>query len=105
MRHSGNNPLPLGNPLANALVVVVGVVLIAASFVLGVIAFLALGSIFLALAAIVAIRVWWFRWRMRRARPPREVDGSRDGIIEGEYHVISVRQRKTGRDRSGAGRE
>ncbi|MGH8129943.1 MAG: hypothetical protein ACRES3_03705 [Steroidobacteraceae bacterium] len=97
MRHSAHNPLPLGNPLANALVVVVGVLIIAASFVLGVIAFLALSSIFLVLAAIIGIRVWWLQRRLRKSRHGRRGVGGTTGveIIEGEYHVVSVRRGET----------
>ena len=82
-----------GNPIANALVVVVGALAIAASIVLGFVAFVILGSIILVFAAIVGVRVWWFNRRLQRqgaaptpgnphdAKPP-------GGVIEGEYHVV-----------------
>ena len=82
-----------GNPIANALVVIVGALAIAASIVLGFVAFVVLGSIILVLAAIVGIRVWWFNRQLRRragaARPRGSADpGSTGGVIEGEYHVV-----------------
>ena len=93
MRYSSvNRGFPAGNPLANALVIVVGALVIAASIVLGFFVFVILGSAFLVLAAIFGIRVWWFRRRMARSmadaaedRPARS--GGRQ-TIEGEYHVI-----------------
>ncbi len=82
-----------GNPIANALVVIVGALAIAASIVLGFVAFIVLGSVILILAAIVGIRVWWFKRQLRRqggaSRPvgPSE-PGAPGGVIEGEYHVV-----------------
>jgi len=80
-----------GNPIANALVVIVGALAIAASIVLGFVAFVVLGSIILVLAAIVGIRVWWFNRKLRRegtgtGAPDQRPPG--DGVIEGEYHVV-----------------
>ncbi len=49
---------PAGNPLANALVVVVGVLVIAVSFVLGLVALVATAIV---LAAIIGVRVWWLK--------------------------------------------
>ncbi len=79
-----------GNPIANALVVIVGALAIAASIVLGFVAFVVLGSIVLVLAAIVGIRVWWFNRQLQRqgggTRPSDP--GAPGGVIEGEYHVV-----------------
>ena len=79
-----------GNPIANALVVIVGALAIGASIVLGFVAFVVLGSIILILAAIVGIRVWWFNRKLQRdgmaPRPPEP--GAPGGVIEGEYHVV-----------------
>ena len=79
-----------GNPIANALVVIVGALAIAASIVLGFVAFVVLGSVILVLAAIVSIRIWWFNRRLRRrgtgpGGPEQQPPG---GVIEGEYHVV-----------------
>ena len=82
---------PAGNPIANALVIVAGVLVIAASIVLGFFAFIALGAIVLVTAAFVGIRVWWLKRKMgpdqqgyRNAGEPH----SPHRVIEGEYKVV-----------------
>ena len=91
-----NRQVPAGNPLANALVVVVGVIAIALSLVVGVVAFIALGSLFLVMAAIVGIRLWWARRRGGNARPRSRPAAGRD-VIEGEFRVVT-RPREDERD-------
>ena len=90
MKYSSvNRGIPAGNPIANALVVIVGTLAIGAFIVLGFFAFVVLGSIVLVLGAIIALRVWWFNRRLARQTagqpPPQE---SKGGVIEGEYHVV-----------------
>ena len=87
---SFNRGIPVGNPIANALVVVVGALVIGASIVLGFFAFLLLASIVLVLGAIVSLRVWWFNRKLRREMgdPPAERESARLHVIEGEYHVV-----------------
>ncbi len=83
---------PAGNPLANALVVVVGAIVIGVSFVLGVVAFVALASAVLVLGAIIAVRVWWLSRKLgaRQKNPMNHNVNSATGneIIEGEFRVI-----------------
>ena len=77
MRYSSvNRGIPGGNPIANALVVIVGVLAIAASLVLGFFAFVVLGSIVLVLGAID-----------RRSRPVVP-----DPVVaeSGEYHARRI---------------
>lgn len=85
--------MPTGNPFANALVVVVGIVMIGFSLVLGVVAFVAIGSIVLVLAAIMGIRLWWLQRRLgkRATTEPGPVrrDAADGDVIEGEYRVVS----------------
>lgn len=91
MNYSSNRSFPAGNPIANALVVVVGALAIAASLVLGFFAFLLLASLVVVFAAIVAIRVWWLRRRMRAKKPPTAGEGpshSQGSVIEGEFRVL-----------------
>ena len=81
-----------GNPLASALVIIVGSLVIAASIVVGFFAFLIVGSLLLVAAAVVSIRLWWFRRRMARdpafrAERPEDAGVPRQ-TIEGEYHVV-----------------
>jgi len=89
---SSNRGFPAGNPIANALVIIVGALVIGASIVLGFVAFVVLGSIILIFAAIVGIRLWWFNRKLRRAGG-RRAPGDRGanssiGIIEGEFRVV-----------------
>ena len=83
--------LPAGNPIANALVIIVGILAIAASVVLGFFAFIIVGSIVLIMASIFGIRVWWFKQKMKRqAGEGRGTDAqSPGGVIEGEYRVVA----------------
>lgn len=87
---STNSGFPAGNPIANALVVIVGVLAIGASIVLGFFAFVVLGSIILVLGSIVAIRVWWFNRKLasQASKQPPPQDPPTGGVIEGEYHVV-----------------
>ena len=88
MRYSSvNRVIPGGNPIANALVVIVCVLAIAASIVLGFVAFMVLGSIVLILGAIISLRVWWFNRKLGKKLGSAET-ASQDGVIEGEYHVV-----------------
>ena len=84
--------MPFSNPLANALVVLVGALAIGASIVLGFIAFVALGTLVLVLAAIIGIRVWWFNRKLARGgahKPGTTADqGVKVKVIEGEFHVL-----------------
>jgi len=88
---SAKNSFPAGNPIANALVVVAGVLAIAASIVLGFFAFLALGAIIFVTAVIIGVRVWWLKRRMRLHpgnRPGTAGRASHESVIEGEYRVV-----------------
>lgn len=89
--------LPFGNPLANALVILVGTLAVAATVVLGFLAFIAVASLILILAAIIGIRVWWLNRRLaRQHRPHERGSGPRDTenragihVIEGEFSDLS----------------
>ncbi len=86
---SSKRGFPAGNPIANALVIIVGALAIGASIVLGFVAFFVLSSIILVLAAIVGIRLWWFNRKVQKATASGERDGgSVGGVIEGEYHEV-----------------
>ena len=82
-----------GNPIANALVIIAGVLIIGASIVLGFFAFLALGAIILVSAAVIGIRVWWLKRKLGPHAKSSGADAGRKAngtieIIEGEYHVV-----------------
>ena len=79
-----------GNPIANALVVIVGALVIGLSVVLGFFAFIALGSVLLVLGAVIGLRVWWLNRKLRgqTERDPPSAGTGRGGVIEGEYRVV-----------------
>lgn len=91
VRHAPRAGIPAGNPIANVLVVIVGLLTIAVSVVLGFFAFVVLSAIVLITAAVIGLRVWWLNRKAARrgpgnaGRPPR--DGTR-AVIEGEYRVV-----------------
>jgi predicted lipid-binding transport protein (Tim44 family) len=82
---------PAGNPIANALVVIAGALIIGASIVVGFFAFIALTGIVLVTAAVIGIRVWWLKRKMQPGSPSGDVNRSRQtptGVIEGEFKVV-----------------
>ena len=91
MKYSSmNRGIPAGNPIANALVVIVGLLTIGVFVVLGFFAFVVLGSVLLVLGAIIAVRVWWFNRKLTRqtGNKPPPGQSPTGGVIEGEYHVV-----------------
>lgn len=93
-----NKQFPLGNPLANALVIIIGSLVIGASIVLGLMAFVILGSLVLVMGSVIGIRVWWLNRRLRKEyedrRRARGDAGGETDVIEGEYRVLSSRNRR-----------
>lgn len=66
-----------GNPLVTVLLFIVTAIVIGVSIVLGFFAFLALSTLAIVSAIVVAVRHWW----AKRQSPKGEV-------IEGEFHVV-----------------
>ena len=80
---------PAGNPIANVLVIIAGVLIVGASIVLGFFAFLVLGGIVLISAAMIGVRVWWFNRKQMRGRTAAGTGPQgTGGVIEGEYRVV-----------------
>ncbi len=84
-----------GNPLANALMLVVGALAVGAAIVLGFLAFIVLAGIVVVLAGIVGIRLWWFNRKLRKNYTTQNADdkqsaGHSTKVIEGEYRVVST---------------
>ncbi len=98
MNYTYRRGFPAGNPIANALVIIVGALAIAASIVVGFFAFVILASLLIVFSAIVGIRLWWFRRKMRKAWEESGENGQGGPkvtrVIEGEYHVV-VEERDT----------
>ncbi|MEM1175941.1 MAG: hypothetical protein AAGA33_06970 [Pseudomonadota bacterium] len=88
---SAKRGLPGGNPLANILVIVVGALVLAASFVVGFVALVVLASVVLMMAAVIGIRLWWLTWRARRAAGRST---GQTGAIEGEFVVVTREDRQ-----------
>lgn len=88
---STNQGFPAGNPIANVLVIIVGALAIGASIVLGFFAFVVLSCVILIMAAVIGIRLWWFKRNLPQAPPgsagPAD-SGAPGGVIEGEYSVV-----------------
>lgn len=83
---------PAGNPLANVLVIIAGIVIISLSLALGFFVFLAVSAFVLAMAAAMGIRNWWLRRRFGQGRRPggqvRTETRVERRIIEGEYQEV-----------------
>ncbi|MGI9205410.1 MAG: hypothetical protein ACR2Q3_15445 [Woeseiaceae bacterium] len=91
-QHFRNRPLPAGNPLANVLVVIVGIIVISLSVALGFVVFVGIAGFMLIMAAVVSVRVWWLKRKFSSkagegARPPGGSDNT-VRVIEGEYREI-----------------
>ncbi len=83
--------MPAGNPIANVLVVLAGILTIGVFIVLGFFAFVALSTIFLVTAAIIGVRVWWFKRKLQKNSPTEPAGTARSsvhGVIEGEFHEV-----------------
>jgi hypothetical protein len=87
---------PAGNPVANALMAVVGALAIGAAIVFGFFVLLFLAGLLLVLFCIVGIRIWWVGRRLRKLHEAALRTGTggdgEPGIIEGEYHVVKTRR-------------
>ena len=83
--------MPAGSPITNIFVIIFGTLAIGASIVLGFFALVIIGSIILVLAAIVALRLWWFNRKLcgRARSSASQAQNSNGGIIEGEYRVVA----------------
>ena len=90
-----NRQLPYNNPLANLLVIIVGVLTIAVSFVIGFFALFAFAAAVVVLGSIIAIRLWWFKRKLAKSggtQPTGKAQESGPGqgpaVIEGEYQEL-----------------
>jgi len=81
-----------GNPLASALVVIVGVIVIALSLALGFLVFLIIGGFMLVMAMIIGMRTWWMTRRFgngsQGAQTQRADSSGQSRVIEGEFHEV-----------------
>ena len=92
------NGFPAGNPIANVLVIIAGTLVIAASIVLGFFAFIALSAVVLVAAAVIGVRVWWLKRKIRQGQAANGASRRQQpqaGVIEGEYQVVSKDRNET----------
>lgn len=86
---------PAGNPLANALVIIVGIIVISLSLALGFFMFLGIAGFVLVMGAVVGVRNWWLRRRFgasagrQQARANERPEQPR--VIEGEFREVRKR--------------
>ena len=89
--------LPTGNPFANLLVIIAGVLLIGVSIVVSVFAFAVLGAVILVAAALIGLRIWWVNRRLGRKlnwSTGRSDRVRRPDVIEGEYREVRRKDRE-----------
>ncbi|HET6630125.1 MAG TPA: hypothetical protein VFG91_10150 [Woeseiaceae bacterium] len=101
-RRIGFSGVAAGNPLVNALLVVVGVIAMGAMVVLGVVAFLVVASILVVLAGIVGLRLWWIGRKLRKASGGAAGPFRTDKVIEGEYRRVPTGTERERHDRHDA---
>jgi hypothetical protein len=88
-------PFSASNPLANAFVVIVGIIVISAFLALGFVVFLGIVGFMLVMATIVGVRAWWRKKRFGaqkgsgKVRDPGKPETRR--VIEGEFHEVEPR--------------
>ena len=88
---------PAGNPLANILVVIVGILVISLALTLGFFVFLGVAGFVLFMGVVMSIRGWWYRRKFGVPRGEETAGETRvretHQIIEGEYHEVRTRRR------------
>jgi|SRR5882672_69344 len=97
-----------GNPLVQALWMVVGAALLVGALVMGAVVLTVLLALGVVAGAVLAIRVWWLRRKLRRggafdAAGPHATDGDAADrpapqLIEAEYTVVAERDARDPRD-------
>jgi hypothetical protein len=87
---------PAGNPLASALVVVVGIIVISLMLALGFVVFIGIAGFMLVMAVVISVRAWWLKKRFGASKDAEQVKTSSrretHRIIEGEYQEIRSRR-------------
>ena len=88
--------LPAGNPLASALVVIVGIIVISLSLALGFVVFIGIAGFMLVMATVISVRAWWLRKRFGASKGAEQKTTSSQQethrIIEGEYREVRSRR-------------
>lgn len=77
---------PAQNPFVRALTLFAAAIAVGVSLLFGFVAFLILAGMALILVAVVAVRLWWLRHKIRRHMQDHQPQRPAD-FIEGEYEV------------------
>ncbi|WP_405234702.1 hypothetical protein [Lentisalinibacter salinarum] len=83
--------VPTTNPLLNGVIVVLGFLALGAAMLLGLVVLAVFLVSLFVLAGVVGLRLWWLR---RKLGKRRQDAASRSGVIEGEYRVVDLEQRR-----------
>ena len=95
-----------GNPLAKVLSLLVFAALLAAALIMGAVVIAMLLGLAVILGVVLAVRVWWFRRKLRRPPPadggyappePLAQKPAQTRLIEGEYEVVKQPDAKDAR--------
>src|SRR5690242_6818538 len=97
-----------GNPLVQIASILVFGVLLVGAVIMGAVVIAALLGLAVIFAIVVAVRVWWFRRKLRSRMPaesgydpppPDEPKAEQKRLIEGEYEVVKQRDADDARRR------
>ncbi len=82
---------PTTNPLLNGVMVVLGFLALGAAMLLGLVVLAVFLVSLFVLAGVVGLRLWWLR---RKLGKREQGTASRSGVIEGEYRVVDLEERR-----------
>jgi len=82
---------PTTNPFVNGLIVVLGFLALGAAMLLGLVVLAVFLVSLFVLAGVVGLRLWWLR---RKLGKRQDAQGARSGVIEGEYRVVDLSERR-----------
>lgn len=88
---------PTTNPFVNGLVVVLGFLALGAAMLLGLVVLAVFLVSLFVLAGVVGLRLWWLRRKLERrqdAAGVRDRGAARPDVIEGEYRVVDLSERR-----------
>ncbi|WP_405220252.1 hypothetical protein [Lentisalinibacter sediminis] len=82
---------PTTNPLLNGVMVVLGFLALGAAMLLGLVVLAVFLVSLFVLAGVVGLRLWWLR---RKLGKRQQGTTPRSGVIEGEYRVVDLEERR-----------
>lgn len=82
---------PSTNPFVNGLMVVLGFLALGAAMLLGLVVLAVFLVSLFVLAGVVGLRLWWLRRKLAKGE---RTGTPRSGVIEGEYRVVDLEERR-----------